>query len=194
MTTNRTNTQAHDGQIIAGITKHLQNVQAPLLLGGQSFTPASLIAFFQSRIDLANQATTAKAQWLDLVKQYETLNATANLVARGLKQYVMNAYGATSPVLTDFGFTPPKRAPLSVAQQAQAIAKRKATRKARNTLGKKQKAAIHGTVPKAEPVTPTAPNAAPTSPTPVTPVAPNAAPPSPETPTPAPTHVAQERL
>ena len=152
MSTNRTNTKAHDGQIIVGITKNLQNVTTPLLLGGQSFTPASLIAFFQNRIDLANQVVTAKAQWIDLGKQYEALNATANLVERGLKQYVMNANGEASPVLADYGFTPPKHVTLSVEQQQQAIAKRKATRKARNTLGKKQKAGIHGTVPATAPV------------------------------------------
>jgi hypothetical protein len=168
---NRTNTQAHDGQIIAGITKNLQNATTPLSLAGQSFTPASLIAFFQSRIDAANQVAAAKAQWVDLGKKYATLNITADLVARGLKQYVMNANGATSPVLADFGFTPSKRTPLSVEQQTQAIAKRKATRKARNTLGKKQKAAIKGTVPPTEPATPVTPSAAP-----VTPVTPAAAP------------------
>jgi hypothetical protein len=172
---NRTDTQAHDGQIIAGVTKNLQNAQTPLTLGGQSFTPASLIAFFQSRIDAANQIAAAKAQWIDLTTKYATLDATADLVARGLKQYVMNANGAASPVLADFGFTVPKRTPLTVEQQTQAIAKRKATRKARNTLGKKQKAGIKGNVtgvnvtPITEPAAPAvapAPSVTPASPTP----------------------------
>jgi hypothetical protein len=174
---NRTNTQAHDGQIIAGITKNLQNAQTPLALGGQSFTPASLIALFQSRIDAANQVAAAKAQWVDLGKKYATLNVTADLVARALKQYVMNVYGATSPVLADFGFTAAKRTPLSVAEQTQAIAKRRATRKARNTLGKKQKAAIKGDVTGVT-VTPVT---APTTPAPV-------ASPAPAAPAPAAVH------
>jgi hypothetical protein len=104
-----------------------------------------------------------------------TLNVTADLVARGLKQYVMNTYGAASPVLADFGFNVPKRAALTVEQQTQAIAKRKATRKARNTLGKKQKAGIKGNVtgvnvtPITEPAAPAvapAPAVTPASPTP----------------------------
>jgi len=118
-TPNRTNTQVRDGQIIVGITKDLQNTQGPLLLGGQAFTPASLIAVF-SRIDAANQIAAAKAQWQDQVKKYIELSVTVDLVARGLKQYVMNAYGATSPLLADFGFTPPKRTPQTVEQKTQA--------------------------------------------------------------------------
>ena len=148
----------------SGFVQNLQNAPTPLALGGQSFTPASLIAFFQSRIDAANQVVAAKAQWIDLGKKYTTLDLTADLVARGLKQYVMNAYGAASPLLADFGFTPPKRTPLTVEQKTLAIARRAATRKARNTLGKKQKEAIKGTVPPTVPVTPVAPSPTPPAP------------------------------
>jgi hypothetical protein len=135
---NRTDTQAHDGQIITGITKKICRMQRPRSRWGASHSRRQRCA--------ANQIAAAKAQWIDLTAKYATLKATAALVARGLKQYVMNAYGAESPVLADFGFTVPKRAALTVEQQTQAIAKRKATRKARNTLGKKQKAAIKGNV------------------------------------------------
>jgi hypothetical protein len=168
---NRTNTQAHDGQIIVGIKKNLQNV-SNLPLGGQTFTSASLIAFFQSRIDAANAVSAAKAQWLDAGKKYMAVDTTTDLVARGLKQYVMNAFGTTSPVLADFGFAAPKRAPQTVEQKTEAIAKRAATRKARNTMGKKAKLAIKGTVPSTAPATPVAPTtpAVPTTPAPPAPV------------------------
>jgi hypothetical protein len=78
---NRTDTQAHDGQIITGITKNLQSAQTPLTLGGQSFTPASLIAFFQSRIDAANQIAAAKAQWIDLTTKYATRRSTSRPIS-----------------------------------------------------------------------------------------------------------------
>jgi hypothetical protein len=177
---NRTNTQAHDGQIIMGIKKNPQLFSSPLPLAGETFTSTSLIAFFQSRIDAANAVAAAKAQWIDSVKKYLEINATGTLVVRGLKQTIMNASGETSPVLADFGFTPAKRPTQTVEQKTEAVAKRAATRKARNTIGKKAKLAIKGTVPPTAPATPVVPTA------PVVPVTP--APPAPANTSPPPAH------
>jgi hypothetical protein len=153
-TANRTVTQAHDAQMIAGIVKNLQNVPT-LPLGGRVFTPTSLIAFFQSRIDAANAISSAKAQWLDNVQKYGVLDESGNVVARGLRQYVMNAFGVASPLLADFGFAPPKQTLQTLEQKAVAIARRAATRLARHTLGKKAKLAIKGAAEPAAPATST---------------------------------------
>jgi hypothetical protein len=68
-------------------------------------------------------------------------------------------------MLADFGITPPKaRTPLSADQKAAAVAKRKATRAIRHTLGPKQKKNIKGTVPATAPQ-----NSAPPATTPATP-------------------------
>jgi hypothetical protein len=163
---NRTTKQAHDGQVIVGITKHMQNVPTPIALGGESFpTSDALAARLQQRIDLANQIVAARAQWLALGKAYQELDVTTNLVEHGIKQYVMNMFGQTSAVLADFGFTPPKRPIQTIEQKNAAIAKRAATRKARNTLGKKAKLAIKGVVPATAPATPVTPTTTPATPT-----------------------------
>jgi hypothetical protein len=166
---NRSVTQAHDGQVIVGIKKDLQNVSS-LPLASSTYTMAALVQLIQSRIDAANAVVNARAQWVDASATYETLNTKVTEVVRGLRQYVINVYGQNSPVLADFGFTAPKRAPLTPEQQVARAAKADATRKARGTLGKKQKAKIKGTV------TATAPAIPPTSATPptVTPAAPPA--------------------
>lgn len=165
---NRAVKQAHDAQMIVGVEKDLQNV-ASLLLAGETFTPKSLQAFFQSRIDAANAVVTARAHWLDTVKAFKAIDAKGAVVVRGLHQYVVNAYGAASPQLADFGFTPSKRATQTPEQKAAAVAKRAATRKARNTMGKKAKLAIKGAVvPTTAPATPApapAPVTVPTAPT-----------------------------
>ncbi len=155
-TTNRTNKQGKDQQVIQGIQKDLQTMSS-LPLGGETFTPASLVAFVQSRIDAGNQVTIARANWLNAVKTYETVDTKANVVTHDLKQLVIGAFGATSSKLADFGYAPRKVVVLTPAQKAAAAVKRAATRKARNTLGPKAKLAITGATAPATTATPADP-------------------------------------
>jgi hypothetical protein len=145
MSTNRSTTQAHDGQVIVGIKGHLQNVSS-LPLAGSTFTMAELEQLIQSRIDAANAVAGAKAHWHDGSATYKSLNKHVSQVVRALRQYVINSFGESSPVLADFGFTPPKKATLTPEQKVARALKAAATRKARGTMGKKQKAPIKGTV------------------------------------------------
>jgi hypothetical protein len=182
MGANQTVTQALDGQVIAGIKKDLQNVPS-LPLAGSTYTSTALVQLVQSRIDAANAVATARAEWLAVAAKYKALNANVTKVVRALRQYVVNVYGENSPTLADFGFTSPKRAVLTSEELALRAQKAAATRKARGTASKKQKAKIKGTVPVvAAPTTGTTPPA-PTAPvvavpvaTPPAPTAPGAAP------------------
>ena len=104
---NRTTQQARDGQVIAGIKKDLQTV-ASISLDGDTYTPTSLVALIQSRIDALNKVAIAKAAWHDAITQYEAINAKGTAVISGLKQFVLNTFGKTSLLLADFGFAPRK--------------------------------------------------------------------------------------
>ena len=168
-TQNRSVTRARDAQMIAGIKKNMQNVST-LPVAGEATTPTSLTALLQSRIDAANTVDAARARWLDAVKAYDEVDTKATAAAHALKQYALNAYGETSPVLADFGFTPHKQATLTPQQKAAAVAKRAATRKARHTMGKKAKQAVKGDVTGVV-VTPVTSNP-PVTPTPSGPVTP----------------------
>jgi hypothetical protein len=173
MITNRSTTQAHDGQVIVGIKKDLQNVPN-LPLAGSTYTMAALELLIQSRIDQANKVDAAKASWLEATAAYKALNTQVTQVVRALRQYVINAFGQSSPVLADFGFSSPKRATLTPEEKVARALKAAATRKARGTASKKQKAKIKGTVATTAPATapPVTPTAAPTvtpTPTPATP-------------------------
>jgi hypothetical protein len=171
-TNTRTNTQGKDQQVITGIQKDLSTMSS-LPLGGETFTPVTLMAFVQSRIDAANQVVVAKANWQNAAKIYATINTKATIVVHDLKQLVIGAFGATSSKLADFGFTPRKVVVLTPDQKVAAAAKRAATRKARGTLGPKAKLAVTGTVAPTAPAT-TAKPAAPAA----VPAAPAAAPPA----------------
>jgi hypothetical protein len=146
---NRPSTAAHDAQIIVGVEKDLQNV-SQIPLDGDTYTPQSLVAFIQSRIDANNKVLTTKAAWADATKTYKALNTKGSAVVRALRSFVVGMYGEQSPKLADFGFTPSKRATQTADQKAAAAAKRKATREARGTTSKKQKSKIHGTVTPAQ--------------------------------------------
>jgi hypothetical protein len=162
--TNRTVTSGKDQLLIAGIQKDLTSTKS-LPLGGTTYTPTTLTTFIQSRIDAANEVVTAKAAWQSAAKAYKALNTQANVVVHDLKQFVIGLFGAESTKLSDFGFSPRKKAVLTPEQKVVATKKRAATREARGTVGPKAKLAIKGTVPSAEPATPAAP-AAPAAPTP----------------------------
>lgn len=62
---------------------------------------------------------------------YETLNTKATEVVRSLRQYVINVYGPDSPVLADFGFTAPRRSPLTHEQLVARAQKAAATPRSR---------------------------------------------------------------
>ena len=101
--TSKQNTQNQDQQILLAIQKDLQNVPS-LLLGGTTYTPGSLAALIQSRIDAADAVNTTKASWLAAVKTYQAINAEVTPVVRDLRSWVMAAFGPTGAQLADFGF------------------------------------------------------------------------------------------
>jgi hypothetical protein len=162
---NRNKTQAHDAQVIAGIEKHLQTVPSLPLLGS-AYTPADLVKLVQSRLDAASTTTTTKANWHSTVVAEKALNAKLTPVLRALRQYVINVFGAASPVLADFGFAPSKLTTRTPEEKAAATAKAKATRAARHTMGTKQKKGVKGAVTGivVTPITAPQPTAAPTVP------------------------------
>jgi len=178
---NKTAMQALDTQVIAGINKDLKNTKS-LLLAGSTYTPVTLTALIQSRITAINEVATTRAAWLAAVAAFDTLSAQVHEVEMGLKQYAFNAFGKKSPLLADFGFAAPKVVTPTTDTKQLAIQKRAATRVARNTLSKKAKAKITGTV--ATPAQPAAPTAPATAPAPVT--QPAAPAPAPTVPTPPP--------
>jgi hypothetical protein len=99
-----------DEQILAGIGKDLQTMPS-LLLGGTTFTPGSLTALIQSRVEAANAVDTAKANWLTAVKTYRALDTEIAPVVHDLRNWVAAAFGPNATQLADFGFAPAPRAP-----------------------------------------------------------------------------------
>jgi hypothetical protein len=163
---NRSEQQAQDAKAILGIQKDLLSVPT-LSLAGQAITPADLEKLVQSRIDSVNAIAAAKVKWTAAVQAYRALDKQVTPILRGLRTYLVNTYGPTSTVLADFGFSPAKTVVKTPEVKVLAAKKSVATRKARNTLGKKQKKNITGAT-----VSPAAPATSSTAPTPAAPTAP----------------------
>ena len=145
-TTSKTITQGKDNQVITGIRDELQPTST-LVLGTKTFTPQSLADFVQRRIDLGSAVGVARAAWLEAIRVYDVANRETNVVLSDLRNVVIAAFGRDSQKLAAFGFKPPARPVLTAEQRTAAVQKAKATRKARKTMGKKQKALIKGEVP-----------------------------------------------
>lgn len=141
--TNRPTVQARNKQFIAGIQKRLQNAQQ-LPIAGTNYTPADLVKLFQSQIDKADAIAPEKGKYHDAVQAYRDLSKQLARIVVGFRAQVRNIFGESSEVLADFGLTPVKTTKPKPATQVQAAAKRVATRKARNTMGKKQKKSVQG--------------------------------------------------
>jgi hypothetical protein len=133
---------------IAGVDKYLAST-ATILLAGATTTPASLKAVFQDDIDQTNALDATEAQAKQQRAKQKAARAKAIATRKNLKAFVLANYGtAALQMLGDFGFTAPKSkaGTKTVATKAKAVAAAKATRTARHTMGKKQKAVIKGGV------------------------------------------------
>ena len=79
----------------------------------------------------------------DRVEAEQDLQATDD----ALKQWVLNRFGAKSTEAVEFGYSPRKNASVSAAARAKAVLLNQATREARGTMGKRQKADANPRVP-----------------------------------------------
>jgi hypothetical protein len=160
----RASRDAADQKMIDGIQKNLSQL-ASLPVGNTSYTPAQIVQIYQDRLTTSQAAADATAQRTAAIKADVDKQAATRTTTRAFRKIVSGMFAQSPDVLATFGLTPPKVATRSVETKTGAVAKAKATRAARHTLGPKQKAKIHGAVtdpagstPSPEP-TPTTPQA-----------------------------------
>jgi hypothetical protein len=153
MNINKDKTINKNRQAIGGMHKHFAGIPS-FVLGGTPTTPADAIATLQGAIDAVDAAATAEKAFHDAVAAQHVALAKANALLKALKTLVENQLGSTEAILGDFGFTRPARQVPNEETKAAAVAKRAATRAARKTMGKRQKAKVKGAQP--APVTPPA--------------------------------------
>jgi hypothetical protein len=157
---NRTDETAAEQKLVDGLNKHAQTI-TQLVIAGADMTTKDIIAHLQSRIDGANATQTTRAAWLSAVKLDKADRVKLATYVSGVKQAILVAFAGQVDALADFGLVARKPRVLTPEKKIAAAAKAKATRAARHTLGKKQKAAITGTSAATAPTPPGAPAPAP---------------------------------
>ena len=162
---------AKERKLIAALAKHFTGA-AILTLNGVSYKAKDVQSVLQAHLDATSAADALRAEWQTAVSTAVAKAAAVAGMLPALRAHLISAYGGSSATVADFGFTPKKKA-TTVAAPATGVAKRQATRKARGTMGKKQKEKIVGVVqpapipsaaaPKVEPQTSGATSPAPTT-------------------------------
>ena len=168
-----------DQAMITGTQTFLAQL-ATLPVGGKNMTPADIVAVFQARIAKANAAITAEAAKTAAVKADHDERANTAVFVLAFRRIVLGMFQENPDTLAAFGMKAPKPHAPSAATLAAAVAKNKATRTARGTVGPKKKLAIKGTIPAAPAPAPTP------APMVAAPAAPVEAAPAPATPAPTP--------
>jgi hypothetical protein len=146
MNTNKDKTVNKFRQAIAGVEKHFASTPT-LAVAGTPMTPKDIVASLQGVIDVIDRTGTTGKAFHDAVAAQRAALAKGNAFLKALKMLVQNQLGSSQAVLGDFGFQIPTRQRPTEETKAVAVVKRAATRVARGTKGKRQKAKIKGTVP-----------------------------------------------
>jgi hypothetical protein len=176
MSENKNDVTTSYQQAINGTQSYLPN--RTLVLNGKPVTTKAVVTILQQQIDAVQASTAAHTAWLQAVaKERATTATTGTPLLTALRHYVIAVFGINSDEYLAFGFQPSKPRVKSPEAKVIGAVKMRATRKARNIMGSKQRLAITGTVPSAI-VLPVgnAPGAAPAQPIASTPGAASAQP------------------
>jgi hypothetical protein len=150
-----------DQSLVDGLTKHASALP-PLLILGKTISVPDAVAVLQGRLTTAKTVVSNRATWENSVKADADERASTQAFVSALKQALQTAFATQVDTLADFGLKARKpRTPLTTEEMAVSIAKNKATRAARHTVGPAVKAKIKGVVPTATPApSPAAPSPA----------------------------------
>jgi hypothetical protein len=149
---------ANDNKLREGIAKNHKRTQK-VVLGGKEVTYGEIIDMLEERDAKARALDAARRTHRHAVADYRgIIAATDDLLERFLVRLVSDV-GETSPDLGAYGIAPKKdRAKPSAETRAEAARKAAATRKARHTMGKKERlAVVADDAPAASPAPVTAP-------------------------------------
>lgn len=132
-----------DQKLVAGIQQFLMNL-ATMTVGSRQLTPAELAAIFQDRVASSQAVQTATASRAAAIKADRDKRAQTASLEKALKRLVQGMFSESPDTLAVFGLQPVKVGTKTVATKAAAVEKTLATRKARHTMGKRQKEEITG--------------------------------------------------
>jgi hypothetical protein len=143
MKTSITVTIASLNSLIFGIKKYQPKVV--FAVSGKKYTAAQVTTIIESIVEALQAVGPARGTYLRASRSADALLAQNGTFLQGLKSVIQTAEGDNPATLADYGLTPRKLGGKTTpAIKAAAAEQAKATRVARHTMGKKQKAKITG--------------------------------------------------
>jgi hypothetical protein len=134
-------------QRIAAFERHAPKGKVEISLNGQRYKVADVHAIYTHFLEMRAALETKRAELKATLAEAEAAEAQRLELDKGLRAWVANQFGPNSQVAYEFGFPPRKQAVKSVESKQNAVARMKATRAARHTMGKKQRQAVVGMIP-----------------------------------------------
>jgi hypothetical protein len=142
---NRASLVAEATELAAKIESELPG--AVFVVKGVKLTLAQAKAKLLGYVTAVQSTNTGRAALHNLVGAEDGALDDARDVTRAIQSFVISNYGEDAAQLTALNLVAKKPGTKTVAVKAEAIAKGKATREVRHTLGPRQKESLHGTVP-----------------------------------------------
>jgi hypothetical protein len=125
--------------VIAGLEKRW-SARAKLTVHGKDYSREELVRLFRSQIEALEAIRVARAALTFAVAREREIARQVESQIPKLRLTVHCKFGSSPDVLADFGWTQPKKpGPKTVAAKVAGAEKLRATRKARQTMGKKQR-------------------------------------------------------
>jgi hypothetical protein len=147
-----TNTRPANAEVVDTCTQRLKalksyvpGAKAMIAINGKQTKVSDVIATYQACLEARATIATQRADLKATLVSRAAAEASRRATDKALKAWVINQFGADSKEAHDFGFPPPKAPVKSVGTKAQALVRSEATRKARHTMGKRQKQGVKGT-------------------------------------------------
>jgi hypothetical protein len=142
---NRTSLVAEATELAAKIESELPG--AVFMVKGVKLTLAQAKAKLLAYVTAVQSTNGGRATVHDLVGAESDALDDMRDVTRAIQSFIISNYGDDATQLGALNLGAKTPAAKTVAVKAEAIAKGKATREVRHTLGPRQKAALHGTAP-----------------------------------------------
>jgi hypothetical protein len=144
--------------LMSSISKYLGDRY--VVFDGAQLTAADIVAILKKRIDATNAVALAKAAHERLVTAERVELASSGPALQGIRKALEVMFHSSTDTLVALGIPLRKRRALTVEDKAMTVLKVAATRKARHTMGPRQRQRIHGTVAPPDPRPPSTSNGA----------------------------------
>ena len=137
--------QALYQSVISGLLAFYAPTDTFLMKSG-TYTRDDLVTKFQTFVAAIEATKSSNQQWRQDIQAERSLELEVQPLRVGVRAVAQTRFGKDGTQLLQFGFQPAKVTARTPASKVLAAAKAKATRTARGTLGKKEKAKLQGTV------------------------------------------------